>query len=505
MKMNLVTDPWIPVIFNDGSSALVSLYDALKRSQDIRDLSVRPHERIAIMRLLICIAQTSLNGPGNPEDWEKCLNKILPQSLAYLNLKKDCFELFGEAQRFLQIDGIRAIKKDRNEEECARTSASKLDIVLATGNNTTLFDNGAGGLRIFSSEKLALMLLTFQCFSPCGRIGISHWHEKETPGKGSSQHAPCTGNVVHAIIRGKNLLQTIHYNLINRETVENVYGINGWGYPSWEQMPKSLDDNSAIQNATLTYLGRLVPLSRAIRLVDGHSIILSNALTYPYYPAFREATATVLLSKNDLKGDQSPRLMTVSLHKALWRELPSILMSQRHKYDQMSGPLALENMDSCHSIDLWTGAVVTDKAKILDSIESNFHIPADMLTDIGRSIYEKGIEHAAQWATALKNAIEVYAETLRMEKGAITPKGQINFWGLIEKAVPHLINLTKEPSSLGKDDDFSTTSWGKEIWRCAKNVYRMTCAHSTPREMEAFFKGEKKLNLNKDVKKRKKK
>src|SRR5438034_7772326 len=56
-RMNLTTDSWIPIVCKDGQPGRVSLCEAFERGEEIRDLALRPHERIALMRLLICIAQ----------------------------------------------------------------------------------------------------------------------------------------------------------------------------------------------------------------------------------------------------------------------------------------------------------------------------------------------------------------------------------------------------------------------------------------------------------------
>ena len=74
--MNLVGDPWIPVIFNDGHSELVSLHDAFARAEEIRDLSATPPQRIALTRLLVCVAQAALDGPTDEADWEKWKSSV---------------------------------------------------------------------------------------------------------------------------------------------------------------------------------------------------------------------------------------------------------------------------------------------------------------------------------------------------------------------------------------------------------------------------------------------
>src|SRR5439155_6835473 len=166
--MNLTTDPWIPIVWAKGQPGTVSLCDAFAHGGEIRDLALRPHERIAVMRLLICIAQAALDGPPDHEDWKGCRSKIASDARAYLKRWTKAFELFGDGERLLQVDGLKKPANKNDDDEGG--SVSKLDLALATGNNSTLFDNGGGSQRNFSTDRLALGLLTFQCFSPGGRI-----------------------------------------------------------------------------------------------------------------------------------------------------------------------------------------------------------------------------------------------------------------------------------------------------------------------------------------------
>jgi len=61
--MNLVSDPWIPVVMLDKTPRLVSLNEVFRDGETIADLAANPCQRIALMRLLICIAQAALDGP----------------------------------------------------------------------------------------------------------------------------------------------------------------------------------------------------------------------------------------------------------------------------------------------------------------------------------------------------------------------------------------------------------------------------------------------------------
>ena len=42
--MNLSTDAWIPIVWNDGIPGTVSLCEAFERGHEIQDLAVRPHD-----------------------------------------------------------------------------------------------------------------------------------------------------------------------------------------------------------------------------------------------------------------------------------------------------------------------------------------------------------------------------------------------------------------------------------------------------------------------------
>ena len=54
-SFNLVSDPWIPVVWDDGKNGFASLRVAFTNDA-ILDLNCDPCERIALMRLLMVIA-----------------------------------------------------------------------------------------------------------------------------------------------------------------------------------------------------------------------------------------------------------------------------------------------------------------------------------------------------------------------------------------------------------------------------------------------------------------
>ncbi len=478
--MNLTVDPWIPAVRADGSRDLFSLQNLFSEAHSLRDLAVRPHERIALMRLLLCVTQAALDGPEDETGWEECEPLIQPRVRGYLQEWRGAFELLGSGTRFLQFNNLEPGKADAEGN-----SATKLDLSLATGNNTTLFDNGAGAARSVTIARAALNLLTFQCFSPGGRIGVARWNGAETPGKGSSNHAPCTpSSMVHTFVLGPSVLATIRLNLLTKEVVAD-HVTHGWGRPCWEARPDQPGDSGAVLNATQTYLGRLVPLSRAIRLADdGLSILLANGLDYPIFPGFREPTATVVQRKDELG------LLPASVGRSLWRQLPAIAVKRRARADQTAGPLALNHSTQGHQVALWIGALVTDKAKIEDVVEANYTLPAGLFTETGRLAYEKGVNHAEEYEAALFQAVKAHAGELKVVSPAYDRARQ-HFWTRVEQGLPALFDVARQ---LTPPDQLPTSTWGQVVRAAALDAYEQSCPRQTPRQVQAFALGLRRLH-----------
>ena len=144
--------------------------------------------------------------------------------------------------------------------------------------------------------------------------------------------------MLHTYICGGNIADTLHANLLDKVTVTDQYGPEGWGKPVWEMMVAKPTDREAIHNTANTYLGRLVPVSRLVRLDElGISMLLGNGFDYPIFPAFREAAATVVTR------DEEPGLLSASLERSVWRQLSGITVKRQADKSRLGGPLALNN------------------------------------------------------------------------------------------------------------------------------------------------------------------
>lgn len=522
--MNVAFDAWIPVVTATGKPELASLCTVLSEGEKFADLAVRPHERVSLMRLFLCVAHAALNGPKDYAEWCKVPKRLPEAAQKYLTDWKDSFELFHKEKPWLQVAKLSksADGKISDTDTEDWTPVSKLNFSYATGENTTLFDHGGMNVekREISISETLLSMLTFQCFSVGGLMGQVYWNgvrcgvlanPNKEKGPVKSSDAPCSpASMIHAFLRGANLFESILLNLPTHVDIRFSYGERIIGKPVWEQPPTSLEDAPNIENATATYEGRLVPMTRLIRLHPaGKQMLLGDGLVYPSFAVGfpQEPTATVAIRK---KGEKEERtILSYRPAKALWRELASLVV--KRKAEGTEGPLSLRAIQDGEGCDLQVAALARDKATIVDTADSVFHIPSRLHSTEGTATYETEVKIAEAMASRLGWAVEGY----RIEidggwegrlKGAGPEKSKlkaklhsiatINYWTTVEKNLPLLMAHIE---TIGTDNAIpSRETWRKMLFSTACEAYRTACGQETPRQIRAFAKGSQRLTSKKD-------
>lgn len=484
--MNLVTDPWVPVIYINKESKKVSLNQLYQDAESIRDLIVTPPQRVAVMRLLICITQAALDGPDDEGDWYNCRDRIARESLRYLKEKMDCFELYGE-RPFLQYRTL-GCDMDKLKEK------AMLDQRLATGNNSTFFDHEAvAGSRIFEDHEAALNFLTFLNFSTSGKVGQAILDNMKY--SDSTFRAPCV-KYAHTFVMGENINDTIFLNLLTKNGEAN--GIvnmpnSGWGKPVWEMFPKDVQDTKAFENASHTYLGRLVPLSRFIRLElrdnEAKCIIGPTHKDYSIQqlPLHQEPSGTVVRSKKD----DTLYYLQLSSNKHMWRELGSIT-SMNMEIHGARGAMTLNNLNIYYGeenkkVSIWVGGMELGKneGKINDFLEWRFSFELSQMYNENVQKYKNRVEQANVGENSLIFAIKKYCGDLSID----TPpyhKGRHHYWS----------NLDAKSKILIDTDNFIDVDreWDNIIKTAMHNAYAFACPHTTPRQIQAFAAGKRRLH-----------
>lgn len=487
MNLNLCTDPWIPVQDQRGQLRLVSLIQLFEQSEGLRDLVLQPQERIAIMRLLVCITQRAINGPTNLEDLEECRDRIVPDSVSYLRQWFHAFDLLGENGAFLQFADL---------EPCGDAELqdlSKLNFSCAAGNNSTLFDNEGGSSRAVSLPQVAIDLITFQNFAPGGTIGVLRWRGKPTAPKSpdSAPGGPCVASsAIHTFVLADNLLDTLHLNLVPLDRVSIAPGV-----PVWELMPRSADDAPAIGNATGTLLGRLVPVSRSVRLLmtpARSGCLLARGADYPTYSKDGDLEAYEPTCSIRLDEDDKRKLVGAVYSRSLWRNLSAILLNNasQHIHNQ---PASLESDCLPERFSLWTGALVVDKAKVIGSMEEYYaDVTRGQMQQACVRAMEQMLSMANYGCSLLKFAISNYhvKDQYGIGDGGFDNKAHVNalaeefFWGHLLAMKGSYVSLAAAWAQSSRGDD-AILPWLLEIQKAARAAFNQLAPRDTPRQLKA--------------------
>ena len=475
---NLVDEPWIPVLMRDGTNRSVSLGDIFADTDGaIADLALNPYERVAVFRLLLCIAQAAL-GPDRLKDdpaWKAAKADVGPVASEYLKKWHDRFFLYGP-HAFLQPDDAMAVSDDK------KTVCDKLVFRLASGNNSTLFDHGAiGGGRILPDAVLALGLLSYQNFSAGGLSGKCLWSGMETAH--SLKGAPCREqSMLFTILQGDVLLESIWLNLLSASDIR--HGLSSdWGRPAWEL--ESLA-RKTMQGYGKTVLGHLAPVSRSIKLTNGaSSCVLGEAVQYPQLPLWREPMATV-----KAKDDGSTTYISCDPSRLPWRDLTCIL--EIRGSGGRKGALALRHLEGLHgdnSFTIWTGGLYSEKAKEIATVEWLASFPASLLEEPSLQRSENAVAWADRQRGALRFASKTYSDLLKIDKASrFSEPAERIYWDIL--AQPANQSLVQNVGSDTYMDD-----WKGAAFKAAEEAYRRACPAMNARQMEAFAQGFAKLRV----------
>jgi len=167
--MNLIKDPWLPIIRLDGSRekiAICRLLDGYENNPVVEIEAPRPDFKNAIYQLLIGIVQVSAM-PEDDEDWEKFFNKpYSSDEFSEMVLKyEECFEIDSDGVAFMQDFDL----KEANENP---VSALLIDApgVETVKNNQAHFIK-SNMINQIDAYWTAIALYTMQTFAPSGGRG----------------------------------------------------------------------------------------------------------------------------------------------------------------------------------------------------------------------------------------------------------------------------------------------------------------------------------------------
>lgn len=166
---NLLWEPWILAIDNNGKLVKTGILGLLKDAHQLQEVSDQsPPVQFGIYRVLIAFALDAL-GPKTVNDLGRLLKKgQFDMSIidAYARLWESRFDLFDPEHPFFQASANPTLDKTIEP-------VSRLMQHLPAGSNTTLFHHGKWDSNAYSFEQCARGLVTIPPFITMGGAGKS--------------------------------------------------------------------------------------------------------------------------------------------------------------------------------------------------------------------------------------------------------------------------------------------------------------------------------------------
>ncbi|MYT16176.1 MULTISPECIES: type I-E CRISPR-associated protein Cse1/CasA [unclassified Streptomyces] len=207
-SFDLVSRPWLPIQFLDGTTTELSLRDAFAQAADIRRLvGDVPTQEFALLRLMLAILHDAVEGPEDLDAWEELWEtedpfRALP---GYLDRHRARFDLLHPERPFFQVAGLRTEKDE---------VASLNRIVADVPNGDAFFSMRHPRVESLAFAEAARWLVHAQAFDPSGIKSGLVGDPRVKGGKGYPQGVAWSGNLGGIFAQGKNLRETLLLNLI---------------------------------------------------------------------------------------------------------------------------------------------------------------------------------------------------------------------------------------------------------------------------------------------------
>lgn len=478
-RFNLIDEPWIPA----ADHGQVSLRDIFS-NPELRSLGGNPVEKIALLKLLLAIAQAAAT-PSDEHAWRTMGSDGLAQKcLAYLQQWHERFWLYGK-QPFLQIPTISIADKK---------SYGTLMPWAATGNTTVLNDGQAPSMPSNAGRAVLLVCQMSLCLSgkqvdhkvtltagynaktKCGKAG---------PGIGSSFKM---GGFLHSFLAGKSIQQTLWLNIFTTRQIEDSRKFpTGLGKAPWESMPEGEDDHIA-RELRQSLMGRLIPLARFCLLTD-ESVHYSEGIAHPdYKDGVVDPSVAVDYSA------KKPRVLWTNPGKRPWRELTALLefFSAQDKHGMTCWQLEAcmdRARDVTANVGIWSGGL-----RVSSNAGEQYASGSDDF--VASEIWLHTADLGSSWLTLLKAEVSgldtlakrIYGCTIAFFKEQLVDgtkcaaQASSMFWQLCERDFQQLVDhceSTEEAMETRRRLRYGFTQY-------ALQAFDRYCPNETARQMDAW-------------------
>ena len=424
---NLATDPWIPVIYQDGTCQEVSIRTVFEDAEQIREVSGdSPQQVLPMLRLLLAILHRQLSRGGTKSEddlldwwgdtWESG-HFDLDGILAYLASAKDRFDLFDSGHPFYQVAGLEYAGKDPDGVDELIADVPKSEKFLFSLRNRDCVD----GLTFAEAGR---WLVFQQAYAIAGIKtpvkGNTHVKSgKVYPPKGAVGTG-MLGAEGGVFLEGANLFETLMLNLVLFDNARGGKPIVGCeeDVPSWERDEISPDYRIPAPGEPYGPIQCYTWQSRRMRLVhnDEGTRVIGVISCYGDIPVVMDKEGSEPMTawrpspsqQKSLGLPYVPRLpKTHDPTRAIWRGLASIVSVgedgdlrpgvvrwvERLRYEEVLSPEKFPVV----AIHAQGRAYGTQNSVFADAIDDKF--------DLSVALFEHG-SHACNRALATIDSID---------------------------------------------------------------------------------------------------
>ena len=486
-RFNLIDEPWIPIA-DVGRASLGQLF----ANPDYRGLGGNPVQKIALMKLLLAIAQAATT-PDNESGWQALSEADLAGNcLAYLKQWRHRFYLYGD-EPFLQMPAIvRAEIK----------SYGTVQAEIATGN-TTVLSQGQQERKLDDADK-ALLLLVQMGFALSGKktdnsVVLSPGYTGKQNDKGkpaSGKTGPSMGfmGLLHNLVLGETLWQTLKLNLLSKEDIDQsaLYPA-GLGDAPWQIMPQGEYCDIARRHQQ-SLMGRLLPFSRFCLLAE-NGLHYSEGIAHPDYKS-GGIDPTIAINRQG----KDPKVLWVNPGKRPWRELTSLLgflVAERGAFDCLQLRCATRRACSQGGMfAIWSGGLcVSSNAGEQymsgddDYVESTAWLNADDINDIWYARLATEMTALDALAKQLYGCTLGYYKTQRVDGKSLAEQVTALFWQRCEHHAQSLFDCCDS----GETNRLARYELHKTFAANLHCAFDRLCPNQTARQLDAWAKNRPNL------------
>lgn len=507
-RFNLIDEPWIPI----ADVGRVSLRQVFSEPS-YRSLGGNPVQKIALMKLLLAIAQSAAT-PKDDDEWREFgAEGVAKKCVEYLEKWYDRFWLYGE-KPFLQmpavenlikqreIDLIKAAKNESAKRDAAKKSMPKSCGVgfypdLPTENNTVLSHTLVGN-NLSDAERalFVLMLMNFSFGGKTVESGLINLAGRVYGNKYSAKSGPSLGNYVgylHSFLFANSLINSVWVNIFTNECLQqNRVLLSGVGVAPWEEMPTTEECDVALSLKD-SYMSRLVAVSKFVLLKES-GIYYLDGINYPSHKeGWREPSVTYNEKGKEVK------VIWLNPDKKPWRELVALLSfldstNQGDFYCQQIANLYYRAISNLNEIGVWSGGLKVransgDQSVKQDDdfVESCVILPAGESGNWFGKLKNEMKELDELWG-GVKFKVRLYLIELKKQEEK-KPDNEIigmavsDFWQMCEREFQNLIEACDSDNH--KE---ICKSMRKKFASFAQKTYDTYCPKDTARQLDAWAK-----------------